>query len=159
METTANYPTIANKGRGRPTKYSQKLLRRTYEYLNNYSKLGHKIPTKAGLSLYLGVSKDAIHEWKSHKDKQAFGHAIQELESFQEQELVDKGLDSTFNSTITKLCLATNHGYSDKPQGVDTQVNFTINKFLDKEDMEAIEGEYSEVSRGTLALQDSEQNS
>ncbi len=104
--------TVANKV-GRPTKYSQEMVDKVYEYLNEYIGLGHVIPTQAGLSLYLGIAKDTINDWSSQEEKKEFSVALMKLKAEQEMRLFSGGLSGDYNATIAKLGLG-NHGYSDK---------------------------------------------
>ena len=48
--------------------------------------------------------------------------------SMQETKLLDNGLDGTFNSAITKLCLS-KHGYTDNPQANQASgIQVTVNR-------------------------------
>jgi len=98
---------------GRPTKYHEGMPDNVRGYLNDYIDLGHVIPTKAGLSIYLKIAKDTITEWCKQDDKVLFSVALRELEAEQEMKLLSGGLSGDYNATIAKLGLG-NHGYSDK---------------------------------------------
>ena len=96
---------------GAPTKYTQDLQDQADEYIFKYSEVGDVIPSRVGLCCYLGVSKRVSYEWEIlHPD---FLHTLDNIEAMQERTAVNRGLDGTFNSAITKLILH-NHGYSDK---------------------------------------------
>jgi DNA-packaging protein gp3 len=100
---------------GRPTKYSEDMLKQTIDYINGgYESLGHVIPSVAGLSIVLGVVKSTVWEWS--KDNQEFSSALGQLAQKQEMVLTGGGLAGQYNPAITKLILATNHGYSEKQQ-------------------------------------------
>lgn len=104
---------IGVKG-GRPSKYrGEDTLRMLNDYLEVYQELGHEIPSIAGLSRYIGVSKAQVFEWR-HKHPE-WEEALDALLSDQEIKLIGSGLSGKFNSTITKLVLS-KHGYSDKQE-------------------------------------------
>lgn len=99
---------------GRPTSYDPvKTLFMVEKYLEEYQEKGEVIPTLAGLSLFLGVSRSTINLWATQEDKKEFSEAFEKIKAKQELLLVSGGLSGNMNSTITKLILA-NHGYSDK---------------------------------------------
>ncbi len=98
---------------GRPTKYTPELLAATREYIQNYAEHDDVIPSIAGLSCVVGVSRSRLHEWATQEDKAEFKDILQELLSTQEKILFNKGLSGDFNAAITKLALG-KHGYTDK---------------------------------------------
>ena len=114
---------------GRPTSYSETMLARAKEYIaGGYHEQDDQMPSIVGLRKYLGVARSTIYEWAEKNPE--FSDTLDELEDEQERTLFNKGLDGTFNSTITKLALG-NHGYSDKtdntvrgPNGGGLIVNF-----------------------------------
>ncbi len=95
---------------GRPTKYTDELLERAGQYLDEYEKAGDQIPSVAGLSLWLGLSRSTIYDWGDDEDKPEFSHILMEILSKQESLLLNKGLSGDFNAQITKLVLG-KHGY------------------------------------------------
>jgi hypothetical protein len=96
---------------GRPTKYNRNMLKRTIEYIDNHD---GPIPSVAGLSLELKVSKSTIYLWA--QENREFSDALDQLKSKQEILLMQGGLTNVYNATIAKLIMATNHGYSDKQE-------------------------------------------
>ena len=113
---------------GRPTKYSEEMLQKASDYLALYDEKGDEVPTAAGLSLELGVNKSTVYEWAGKHDE--FSNTLNAINACQERILISKGLNSKFNSTITKLMLA-NHGYSDKQQiehgnNADSPIDFSV---------------------------------
>lgn len=106
---------------GRPTKLTRELVNKTAQYLNVEIKNGGlysgDLPTVAGLSIYLGVSRESIYEWQSLDNPLAkeFSDILGELNATQEYKLIGKSLRGEYNSAITKLLL-TKHGYTDKVQ-------------------------------------------
>lgn len=124
-----------NRG-GRPTSYSKEMLEKANEYLascydddkevdETLEPQGHggalkrerkqelkvKIPTRGGLAIYLGVSRDTLYEWASKHDE--FSDIMEWLGSEQEDRLINNGLSGAYNPTIAKLLLY-KHGYSEK---------------------------------------------
>ena len=118
---------------GRPTKYTPELIRKTEEYLENWKDYGHKIPTMSGLSQVIDVTRERIAIWRQDKNKQEFSRMISRLMSMQETQLLDNGLDGTFNPSITKLVLS-KHGYHDNPQAnqAATGIQVTVNRGIVK---------------------------
>ena len=111
----------------RSTKYSQEIVEKAQHYLDNYEEYDHKIPSSAGLSLVLGLSRETLRLWSKDEDKKEFMGILEAINQKQECVLLDNGLDGTFNSTITKLVLG-KHGYHDRPQQGDSQVQVIINR-------------------------------
>jgi hypothetical protein len=100
---------------GRPTKYSNDMQAQADEYIFKYSEVGDVIPSRVGLCCYLGISKRVSYEWETIYPE--FLHTLENIDAMQERTAVNRGLDGTFNSAITKLILH-NHGYSEK-QAID----------------------------------------
>jgi hypothetical protein len=104
-----------NKG-GRPTKYSDDFIEKTFEYIESCKdtidetgKLKVSLPTLAGLSLWLNVGKRSLYEWgEANKE---FSHALEAVQKEQENRLVENGLAGTYNPTIAKLMLSAKHEY------------------------------------------------
>ena len=101
------------KKTGRPTTYSNEVLKQTREYITNYEDHGHVIPSIAGLAFVLGVGRSTLYDWANREENKEFSYTLERLNALQECTLLNNGLIGRFNSTITKLALG-NHGYSDK---------------------------------------------
>ena len=99
---------------GRPTKYGKEILAKAQAYLDNDG-FESPVPTIAGLSLYIGVSRDTCHTWAGEEDKGQFSDIVEQILARQEQKLVDGSLLNVYNSTISKLLLS-KHGYSEKSE-------------------------------------------
>lgn len=96
---------------GRVSTYSEEYQKQAEEYLEHFEKSGDVIPSVAGLAVALKVSKKTLYNWGDvHPD---FLHTLGAILEKQENIALNKGIDGTFNSTITKLVLA-NHGYNEK---------------------------------------------
>jgi len=97
---------------GQPTKYNEDICGIAEAYINDgFIEHGDTIPQAAGMAQKLEVSVSTLYNWgDAHPE---FLEMLKALQDRQSQELINKGLDGTFNSAITKLVL-TKHGYHDK---------------------------------------------
>jgi len=97
---------------GRLTDYSPEIVEKAWEYANGgWIKAGDKVPSIAGLACEIGIHRETCHEWAKDKDK-VFSDILKAIAQKQERELLNNGLDGTFNPPITKMMLS-KHGYSD----------------------------------------------
>lgn len=120
---------------GRPTLLNEALLGRAKTYLiDGFQEIGNTVPSVAGLSCYLGVSKKAIYNWADESKgdyndpiRIDFVHTLAAIQAKQEMMLIDGGLSQRFSGTITKLMMA-NHGYSDKVETDVTTNGESVNK-------------------------------
>ena len=105
---------------GRPSKYSEEIQSLADRYVKDCQEVDEKqiIPTVAGLAAVVGVCKATIYNWAKENTKLL--DTLAELQGKQELSLVNNGLSSTYNASITKLMLC-NHGYSDTPQAPQGQ--------------------------------------
>lgn len=121
---------MANKGR--PTLYNDSTIEQTLWYIENYHTLDQVVPSIEGLAVHLKVGVRTIQDWANDETKQGFSRTLEDLKAKQATVTLNKGLDGTFNSAITKLLLH-NHGYTDKVQHSgddDAPLTITINKVL-----------------------------
>lgn len=98
---------------GRPTVYSDEILKKARGYLTSFKEMGDVVPSIAGLACVLGVTRETCRAWGIDPDKAEFSGILDELAQKQERELLNNGLAGNFNAPITKMML-TKHGYSDK---------------------------------------------
>ena len=116
---------------GRPTTYKEEYINKVDEYLaecqdedkqvvkqssEKYemydNKLKVNLPTVEGFALWLGISKSTLYDWKKkHKD---FSDSLEMIVEEQRKRLLNMGLSGDYNSTIAKLILSSNHGYTEK---------------------------------------------
>lgn len=97
---------------GRPTDYCPEIVEKAWEYANGgWIAAGDKVPSVAGLACDLGINRDTCTEWAKDPNKE-FSGILKAIAQKQERELLNKGLDGTFNPPITKMMLS-KHGYSD----------------------------------------------
>jgi len=95
---------------GRPTKYRPEYCDLT-KYLAHCEKKNY-LPSKCGLSAYLGVDEDTLTSWgKKYPD---FLGALKIVMVIEKRTLTDKGLLGLYNSTIAKLILSANHGLMER---------------------------------------------
>jgi len=100
---------------GRPTKLTPELLKLAYSYLGDYkTKHKHKIPSIVGLCRVTNIAISTAYKWAEEKDSD-FSYITGKIMEYQQFDLIDGGLDNTFNPTITKLLL-TKHGFTDKSE-------------------------------------------
>ena len=102
---------------GRPTKYTKDTPDMVLDYIANYKDYEHIIPSVVGLAEVLGITSKTVQTWAKEKNKEKFSRTLEILEDKQHRILLDGGLSSAFNSTITKLALH-NHGYSEKSESI-----------------------------------------
>ena len=99
----------------RPTAFTEDMLSQAGDYLTKgYKDEGQSVPTVAGLALALNVARSTIYKW-CEDSEHPFSDYLEKCNAVQELELINKGLDGTFNSTMAKLILG-RHGYSDKQE-------------------------------------------
>ena len=129
MSAQLNQPIKKKHPGGRPTKYTPELIRKAKEYLDTYEEKGDVIPSIAGMAQELDLTRETIHTWVKDKNKKQFSDIIKALSYAQERKLLNGGLNSTMNSTITKLVLS-KHGYHDNPQAnqAATGIQVTVNR-------------------------------
>jgi len=100
-----------NKG-GRPTDYSEEMVKKAIEYLENCP---DALPSVVGLAIHLGTTTKTVYNWSKVEGRESFLHTLDKINDAQHNTALNKGLTGDFNATITKLVLA-NHGYHDKSE-------------------------------------------
>jgi len=104
---------------GRPTKYTPDMPDRLEGYMTNCPDV---LPSKAGFAVFVGVCENTLTNWGSEYAE--FLRALGRLHTRQHAELMNRGLDGTYNAALAKLMLCSNHGHrerSDQTSG-DKQV-------------------------------------
>lgn len=86
------------------------------------------VPTVAGLSLYLGISRDTVHAWRTsdEPEKLPFRDVVSDLMAVQEVLTLGGGLAGKFNARISTLVLS-HHGYSEKIETNHTSSDGSMN--------------------------------
>ena len=108
-------PGMSVKQAGRPTDYSEESIEIAQDYLQNFKEHGDEVPTRAGLAVRLGVTKQTVWDWCQQESKAGFSYLVKQIDAIQERVLVNKGLTGEHNSKVVGLMLA-KHGYSEKHQ-------------------------------------------
>ena len=98
---------------GRPTKYCQEILDRSFDYFENYERYGDAVPSQGGLSSELDIARSKLKKWGKEPGKEEFSAILAKIKMKQERVLLNKGLLGEFNSNIVKLMLG-KHGYSNR---------------------------------------------
>lgn len=94
---------------GAPTKLTPELVERAEQYvIDGFLDAGEMVPSVAGLACYLGISKNSVYKYGEVDSD--FLNTLEIIEVKQEKMLLNGGLSSTYNPTITKLMMS-NHGY------------------------------------------------
>jgi len=104
---------------GRPTKYTPDMPDRLEGYMKSCPDV---LPSKAGFAVFVGVCENTLTNWGSEYPE--FLRALGRLHTRQHAELINRGLDGTYNAALAKLMLCSNHGHrerSDQTSG-DKQV-------------------------------------
>lgn len=138
----------ARPGEGRPTKYSEEMLRLAWEYLEQCTdeiydyvtgesssdkssstswqqKVRVRLPTIEGLCLKLQIDETTAYDWGEQNPE--FSITLKTIKRKQKEMLIAGGVSGLYNPLITKLVLAANHGMSDKTEIDHTSKGKQIN--------------------------------
>ena len=110
----------------RPTDYTEELLDNAYEYVSDCPDVVH---TVVGLCLHIGIAKSTCYRW-IEEGNQEFKDIVDTVADLQERNLLSNGLTNEFNASITKLLL-TKHGYTDKVENTNTNIEMSHEEWLD----------------------------
>ncbi len=111
----------------RLTSHTDDHLAATVEYLKSYETA---IPSIAGLSLHLGVSRSTVYKWRADDVSPPFSDILDKILATQEVKLMNGGLNGDFNAAIAKLALG-KHGYSEKHDVKAGVIEMTQEEWLD----------------------------
>lgn len=106
---------------GRPSKYNDDVQEAADHYVSNFQEYGDLVPTVVGLALVCDVVAKTIYNWATEENPK-FLHTVSKIEMLQHRGLINGGLSGDFNNSITKMMLASNHGYSES-QKIDHTTN------------------------------------
>lgn len=128
----------------RPTSYNQEILELTKEYQSDWKTLfpDDVIPTIEGLSLHINIARSTIYDWISQEDNEEikeFSDIVSKILANQGKTLVNKGLTSEFNSSITKAILS-KHGYREGTEVTGLGGKDLIPESISQEDKEKLLG-------------------
>lgn len=100
---------------GRPSEYKPEYVKKVDEYIQlslKQNKTTTELPTLVGLAIYFDKVVNTLKNWgKEHPE---FLTALRKLQAYQKRELINRGLLGTYNSTIAKLILSSNHGMTER---------------------------------------------
>ena len=119
-------PKVPKRPPGRPTLYSEAMLDKIYDYSINYNKPRYGselIPSHASLCTHLGISRATLSLWIKEENREELINLLALITQIAETQLVQNGLNSSFNATVTKLVLASKHGYIDTQQAQHYQAS------------------------------------
>lgn len=115
--------------KGEPQQLGEWRFDEVIDYIKNYKTYGDVIPSIAGLSVRLGVTRNALHKWRDRDE--AFAELFDKLQAWQEVQLLNGGLRKELEASIVRLALG-NHGYKEKkehgndPESPINPVNITV---------------------------------
>ncbi len=134
---------------GRPLRYyEENINERSIEYITTFKDivLGNAtsavVPSIAGLSLYLKVSRETIYAWGEKYDE--FSDTLGFLRATQEHELVNNGLNGLFSGVIARLMLA-NHGYHEKQDINNTGETKTQVVYIEAKEKNGLESHINSI--------------
>ena len=94
---------------GRPTKYGPDIPERLEGYMSNCP---DTLPSKCGFAVFVGVCENTLTNWgREHPE---FLRALRRLHTRQHAELINRGLNGTYNASLAKLILCSNHGHRER---------------------------------------------
>ncbi len=120
---------------GRPTTYTEELIQEAWAYADGgWKDAGHAVPSVVGLCSVISRSTSSVYNWAADPEKQ-FLDILGKIK--QEQELVtfNMSLTGEYNASIAKLLLG-KHGYHDRQDITQTNVEMTQEQWLDSLDDE-----------------------
>lgn len=128
----------------RPTSYNKEILEATKQYAKDWKTLFPEdvIPTIEGLSLHINIARSTIYDWISQEDNEElkeFSDIVGNILANQGKTLVNKGLTSEFNSSITKAILS-KHGYREGTELTGLGGKDLIPESISQEDKEKLLG-------------------
>ena len=93
----------------KPTKYNEKIIEKTKEYLKGAIPENMDIPTVEGLSVYLDIGLRTLYTWG--KKYKRFGTLLKAIKTKQKLCLMQIGIfgGKEINATIVALMLRVNH--------------------------------------------------
>jgi len=89
------------------------------------------LPTIEGFGKFINIPKPTIYAWR--KVHPEFLDSLDKILDEQKKRLLENGLSGTYNSTIAKLILSSNHGMAEKT--VSTQVVVTADEIKELDEI------------------------
>lgn len=99
---------------GRPTNYNPTFVDEIQNYIASTGREQTKLPTLEGVALWLGISYDALEDYRVKYPE--FSGALAKISLLQKEQLINDGIygGKEVNSTIVKLLLQNNHGMKER---------------------------------------------
>jgi hypothetical protein len=104
---------------GRPSEYNPDYVAKADEYLKLHQdipvdelRLKVNLPTLKGFAAFIDINESTLYEWD--KTYPEFSKSLSKIKAEQHARLLNNGLAGTYNPTIAKLILSSNHGYKEK---------------------------------------------
>lgn len=99
---------------GRPSQYTEAILRTAENYLLTFEEQGDVVPTAEGLADVLGKGTKTLYNWANEFPE--FQAVMDRLMAKQGRLLQSKGLKKETDSGITKLLLSANHNKAERTE-------------------------------------------
>lgn len=133
---------------GAPTKYDPKYIKKVRSYLKKCKDIDYEyhktrgiksdsfeektkvcLPSKEGFARFIKISRKTLYNWADNNPE--FAEALELIEVEQLTRLINRGLEGTYNPTIVKLILSSNHGMRENIDA--TSDGERINTFTDEQ--------------------------
>lgn len=136
---------------GRPTKLTKEIIEKAKGYIDtchatpietdkgSLSYVDVQLPKVASLAIYLGINKDTVYDWCKVDEeddeelknlRQLFSDIVKDINTKQEEMLIDKGLGGLFQPKTTGMLLS-KHGYAEKQEVDHSTLGQSINEKSD----------------------------
>jgi hypothetical protein len=136
-------PTLSKQGRGRPSKYSLKMVTLTKKYVQSCLDRD-EIPFVEELALNLGVNDSTLWHWANKYEE--FQEAYEILLTVQRLLLKKKGLSGQYRGSIVSLMLSAEHHLVSKQRNeVKIAPNEVKNGFLTPDQEKYVSKEITRV--------------
>tara|TARA_R110000868_G_scaffold125265_1_gene330995 strand:- start:5989 stop:6351 length:363 start_codon:yes stop_codon:yes gene_type:complete len=113
----------------RPTSYTEEIALEAWAYLDGgWEEAGHAVPSVVGLCAVLNRGKSTIYDWAQDPEKE-FSDILSAIKEKQELVTFNRALRGDYNAAIAKLLLG-KHGYHDKQDTMQTNVDMTHEEWL-----------------------------
>jgi len=101
---------------GRPTAYRPEMCEEVDDYIKDCLTVEEGkervLPSRCGIAIKFNVSVVTIGTWRDKYPD--FLRALEKIDTAQRFSLINRGMNGTGNSTITKLLLSHNHGMKER---------------------------------------------
>ena len=113
----------------RPTSYTEEIALEAWAYLDGgWEDAEHAVPSVVGLCAVINRAKSTIYDWAQDPEKE-FSDILSAIKEKQELVTFNRALRGDYNAAIAKLLLG-KHGYHDKQDTMQTNVDMTHEEWL-----------------------------